>query len=98
MSCTKTAELIVNPFGKEPCIRWGANDPTGRDTFRGVSNPLQNIGFWGLIKGFAVQKWLDDTNDLYVMLLHKYVCFGGHDVTAASHLGGKIPPKNLHLR
>ena len=61
-------------------------------TLREMSNPLQNIGFWGLVKGFAVQKWLDDTNNLYVMLLHKYVPFGGHNVTA-SHLGCKIPPK-----
>jgi len=45
-------------------------------TLREMSNPLQNIGFWGLVKGFAVQKWLDDTNNLYVMLLHKYVPFG----------------------
>ena len=28
--------------------RWGPDSPTERDTFRGVSGPLQSIGFWRL--------------------------------------------------
>jgi len=53
----KTAEPIEMPFGMLSRVDPGnnvsdgsANVPTGRGTFRGVSGPLQNIGFWGLSK------------------------------------------------
>jgi len=51
--CAKTAEPIEMLVGwyaesggpKKLCIRWGADAPTGRDAFRGVSDLLQSIAF-----------------------------------------------------
>jgi len=39
----------------------GADVPTGIGTFRGVYGPLQSIGFSGMGKGWAAQKWLDQS-------------------------------------
>jgi len=84
----------------EPCVRWGADAPTGRDTFTGVYGPLQSIGFYGLGKSVSCMRkngWTD-FNDLYVVcrVLRKEVLFGDSD-KAAPYLRGIIP-QNLHFR
>ena len=74
MSCAKTAEPTEIPFGQ---LSWvspgnhvldgGADAPTGRGTFSGVSGPLQSIGFWGICKTVSCMHrngWTD-LNDLY---------------------------------
>ena len=69
VSPVKMAEPIEMPFGlwalkssKNHCIRWdhgSADAPVGRDTFRGVSSPVQSIGFRGLGKMVSCAKRVD---------------------------------------
>jgi len=41
---------------REPCIRLGADAPTGRGSFIGVYSLLQSIGFWDLGKRVSCAK------------------------------------------
>ena len=79
-------------------VQTHTDDPTGRNTFRGMSGPLQSIGFWELGKRVSCVKnggLILTIYTLYDVFLSMQVIFGDRD-KAAPHLGGIIS-KNLHF-
>jgi len=61
--CKKTTEPIEMPFGtvsrmdpENHVLDASGDAPTRRGTFRGMSGPLQSVGFWGLVKRLSCVK------------------------------------------